>query len=160
LVEKWPEAEHVRPCGQPQVLELGELAEPKTRGDVAAGMVADGQVGEPIGRGDAAVQGAGAFGGLGCVLGQVPGDLGVGYVAVGADGPGVELTAPCERAGEAPRSGRSRDADGAGGLVDGGGERARVAQAGGAAAGPAGPSSRMIAWKWTTPRRWYSATLA
>ena len=38
--------------------------------------------------------------------------------------------------------------------------RAMVAQAGGASAGPAGPSSRMMAWKWTTPRRWYSATLA
>ena len=38
--------------------------------------------------------------------------------------------------------------------------RARVAQVGGASAGPAGPSRRMMAWKWTTPRRWYSATLA
>jgi hypothetical protein len=37
---------------------------------------------------------------------------------------------------------------------------AMVTQAGGASAGPAGPSSRMMAWKWTTPRRWYSATLA
>ena len=26
--------------------------------------------------------------------------------------------------------------------------------------GPAGPSMRMMAWKWMTPRRWYSATLA
>ncbi len=25
---------------------------------------------------------------------------------------------------------------------------------------PSGPSRRMIAWKWTTPRRWYSAILA
>src|SRR2546421_11361329 len=38
--------------------------------------------------------------------------------------------------------------------------RPRVAQAGGAVPGPVGPSRRMIAWKWTTPRRWYSATLA
>ncbi len=33
----------------------------------------------------------------------------------------------------------------------------------GAAANPSGvrgPSSRIRAWKWTTPRRWYSATLA
>ena len=38
--------------------------------------------------------------------------------------------------------------------------RATVAQVGGAEVGPVGPSSRMMAWKWTTPRRWYSATLA
>jgi hypothetical protein len=38
--------------------------------------------------------------------------------------------------------------------------RAAVAQVGGVVEGPAGPSSRMMAWKWTTPRRWYSATLA
>ena len=35
-----------------------------------------------------------------------------------------------------------------------------MAQAGGAGPGPVGPSRRMMAWKWTTPRRWYSATLA
>src|SRR2546421_7787519 len=35
-----------------------------------------------------------------------------------------------------------------------------VAQAGGAEPGPVRPSRRMMAWKWTTPRRWYSATLA
>ena len=35
-----------------------------------------------------------------------------------------------------------------------------MAQAGGAVVGPVGPSRRMMAWKWTTPRRWYSATLA
>jgi len=35
-----------------------------------------------------------------------------------------------------------------------------VAQAGGVAPGPLEPSRRMMAWKWTTPRRWYSATLA
>jgi len=38
--------------------------------------------------------------------------------------------------------------------------KARVAQVGGAAVGPAGPSSRMMAWKWIKPRRWYSATFA
>jgi hypothetical protein len=37
---------------------------------------------------------------------------------------------------------------------------ASVAHAGGGVVGPLGPSSRMIAWKWTPPRRWYSATLA
>jgi hypothetical protein len=35
-----------------------------------------------------------------------------------------------------------------------------VAQAGGAESGPSGRSRRMTAWKWTAPRRWYSATLA
>src|SRR5215469_16506492 len=38
--------------------------------------------------------------------------------------------------------------------------RAAVDHVGGAVVGPAGPSRRMMAWKWTTPRRWYSATLA
>src|ERR1022692_2723313 len=38
--------------------------------------------------------------------------------------------------------------------------RPGVAQAGGDVAGPPGPSRRMTAWKWTTPRHWYSATLA
>jgi len=35
------EAEHVRPRGQSQSLELGELAESEAFSDVAAGMVAD-----------------------------------------------------------------------------------------------------------------------
>ncbi len=34
------------------------------------------------------------------------------------------------------------------------------AHAGGAEAGPSGPSMRTTAWKCTTPRAWYSATLA
>jgi len=55
----------VRPCGQPQFLELGKLAEAKACGDVTAGVFADGQVGDPVGGGEAAVEGAGAFGGLG-----------------------------------------------------------------------------------------------
>jgi hypothetical protein len=38
--------------------------------------------------------------------------------------------------------------------------KSRVAQEGGVVVGPVGPSRRMMAWKWTTPRRWYSATLA
>src|SRR5262249_32111555 len=38
--------------------------------------------------------------------------------------------------------------------------RATVAQAGGAVMGPVGPSSRVMAWKWTMPRRWDSAALA
>ena len=118
------EAEHVRPRGQPQVLELGEPAEAQACGDVAAGVVADGQVGEPVGRGEAAVEGAGAFGGLGGVLGHVASDLGVGHVAVGGDRADVELAAPRQRAGREPRRGGRGDADGAGRLVDGGGEQA------------------------------------
>jgi hypothetical protein len=38
--------------------------------------------------------------------------------------------------------------------------RSAVAQPGGAALPPSGPSRRMTTWKWTAPRRWYSATLA
>ena len=38
------EAEHVRPGGQPQVGELGQPAEAEAFGDVAAGVVADGQL--------------------------------------------------------------------------------------------------------------------
>ena len=49
--------------------------------------------------------------------------------------------------------------NGVGGLANGAGEQAAVGP-GGAVARPVGPSRRMIAWKWTTPRRWYSATLA
>jgi hypothetical protein len=46
----------VCPGGQPQVLELRELGQAQACGDVAAGVVADRQVGQPIGRGDAAIQ--------------------------------------------------------------------------------------------------------
>jgi len=44
---------------------------------VTAGVVADGQVGEAIGGGDAVVESAGAFGGLRGVLRYVTGDLGI-----------------------------------------------------------------------------------
>jgi len=50
--------------------------------------------------------------------------------------------------------------NGADGPVNGRGEQGMGGPGGGTAVGPAGPSSRMIAWKWTMPRRWYSATLA
>jgi hypothetical protein len=53
------EAEHVRPRGQPQLLELGELAEAEACGDVAAGVFADWQVGEP-GSGEGPGTGPGA----------------------------------------------------------------------------------------------------
>ena len=50
LVEKWPrEAEHVRPGRQAQVFQAGEFAEPDAFGDVAAGVLADGEVGELVG---------------------------------------------------------------------------------------------------------------
>jgi len=62
-------AEHVRPGSEAQAAESGELAEANAFGDVAAGVLADGQLGEPVGRHDAAVEGAGAFGGFGGVLG-------------------------------------------------------------------------------------------
>jgi hypothetical protein len=41
------EPEHVRPGGQAQVRELRELADAQACGDVAAGVFADGQVGQP-----------------------------------------------------------------------------------------------------------------
>jgi hypothetical protein len=41
--------------------------------------------------GQAAVEGAGAFGGFGGVLGDVPGDRVVGQLAICGDGPDVEL---------------------------------------------------------------------
>ncbi len=51
--EAAPEAEHVRPGGQPQVGELGELAEAETFGDVAASVVPDGQLVQAVGGRDA-----------------------------------------------------------------------------------------------------------
>ncbi len=75
-------------------------------GDVAARVLADGQVGQPVGRGDAAVEGAGAFGGLGRVLGHVASDLSVGQPPVGGNGPDVAFAAPRQRAGCKTRSGR------------------------------------------------------
>jgi hypothetical protein len=90
---------------------------------VAAGVLTDGQVGDPVGRGEAAVEGAGAFGGLGGVLGHVASDLGVSHVAAGGDRADVELAAPRQDAARESRRGGSRDADGAGGLIDGGGEQ-------------------------------------
>src|SRR5262245_12152414 len=53
------EAEHVRPRDQPQVFESGEFAQAQAGGDEAAGVFADGQLGELVGGGDAAVEGAG-----------------------------------------------------------------------------------------------------
>ncbi len=154
------EAEHVRPGGEAEVFELGELAEAEAFGDEPAGVVGDGQRGELVGGGDAAVEGAGAFGGLGGVLGDVAGDGGVGELAAGGDGPDVELRPQASRRaggwrrpGWSTRTCRRR-------VVMAAVSRSVVAQAGGSVAGPSGPSRRMMAWKWTTPRRWYSATLA
>jgi len=88
-------------------------------------MIPDRQAGEPLGRGDAAVKGAGAFGGLGGVLGDVGGDLGVGEVTCGRDRSGVEFAAPGQGATRETRRGGHFDGDGAGGLVDSGGEQRR-----------------------------------
>lgn len=57
-------AEHVCPGGQAEVVEFGQLAEAEAFADEAAGVVANREVGEPVGVGDAAVEGAGAFGGF------------------------------------------------------------------------------------------------
>ena len=141
------EAEHVRPGGQSQVFQFGELAETEALGDMAAGVVADRSLGQSVGRSDPAVQSAGAFGGLGRVLGDVASDLGIGQFSGRGDGSRVEFPAPGQGARREPWPTRCCDVDGAGGLVDGGGEPGEVAQAGGAVPGPAGPSRRMMAWK-------------
>jgi hypothetical protein len=154
------ETEHVRPGREPQPFQARELAEAEAFGDEAAGVVPDGKVSQPVGGGDAAVEGAGAFGGFGRVLGDVGGDLAVGQLSGGGDRAGVEFTSPGQRPGREARGGRDIQVDGAGGLVDGGGEQYKGRPSGRAVVGPVGPSSRMMAWKWTTPRRWYSATLA
>ncbi len=49
------ESEHVRPGGESEGFELGELAEAEAFGDESAGVVGDGQGGELVGRGDAPV---------------------------------------------------------------------------------------------------------
>ena len=155
------EAEHVRPGGQAQVFESGEFAEAQACGDEAAGVLADGQLGQPVGGGDAAVEGAGAFGGLGGVLGDVGGDPGIGEFPGGGDRAGCRARRPQARvrAGSPGAAGVwSWTASAAWAMAAV--SKSRVAQAGGAVVGPAGPSRRMMAWKWTTPRRWYSATLA
>ena len=117
------EAEHVRPRGQPQVGQCGELAEAQACADEAAGVLADGQLGELIGRGNAMVEGAGAFGGLGGVLGHVGGHPGVGEVPGGGDRPGVVLASPRQRAGRQSRGSWGIEVDGTGGLGDGRGKQ-------------------------------------
>src|SRR5262249_15739941 len=148
------ESEHVRPSRQAQVFQSGKRTEAEAFGDEAAGVRTDRQRVELVGRGDAAVQGAGAFGGLGGVLGDGPGTV------VSVRSPAVVVW-PVARSGEDARVRADRpDAAGAWRLTlrvawpMAAVSRATVAQAGGAVVGPAGPSMRMMAWKWTTPRRW------
>jgi hypothetical protein len=82
-----------------------------------------------------AIQGAGAFGGLGGVLGHVARDLGVGHVAAGCDRPYIELAPPGQRAGREARRGGRGDPDGAGGLVNGGSKQSE-----------GGPGGRGVGW--------------
>jgi hypothetical protein len=116
------EAEHVRPGREPQPFQARELAEAEAFGDEAAGVVPDGKVGQLVGGGDAAVGGAGAFGGFGGVLGDLGGDSAIGQFSGGGDRAGVEFTSPGQGPGREARGGRDIQVDGAGGLVDGGGE--------------------------------------
>src|ERR1019366_3537786 len=88
----------------------------------APSVLADGKIGQPVGGSDPAVQGAGAFGGLGGVLGYIGGDLGVGQVSGGGDRPDVVFATPVQGAGRRAGSGRGFQVDGAGGLDDGAGE--------------------------------------
>jgi len=84
-----------------------------------------GKVSQPVGEGDAAAEGAGAFGGFGRVLGDVGGDSAVGQFPGSGDRAGVEFTSPGQRPGRKARGGRDIQVDGAGGLVDGGGEQGK-----------------------------------
>jgi hypothetical protein len=70
-----------------------------------------------------------------CVLSHIASDLGIGHVAAGSDRADVQLPPPRQPAGWEPRCGGSRDADGAGVLVDGGSEKGEV-----------GPSGRGVGW--------------
>jgi hypothetical protein len=102
---------------------------------VTAGVVADGQVGELVGGGDAAVESAGAFGGLRGVLRDVTGDLGICQLPRSRDRTGVVFAAPGQAPGGDSRSGGRDDGDGADRLVDGGGEQAE-----------GGPGGRCSGW--------------
>ncbi|GAA5008117.1 hypothetical protein GCM10025734_49890 [Kitasatospora paranensis] len=110
---------------------------------------------------DAAVHGVGGFRALGGVLGDVGGHGLFGDLsgAEGADGPDVDLLAPLEDAAPDVAGGGERDAGAAGGGADGGVQERDGGPGGGGESGPVGPSMRITAWKWTAPRRWYSATL-
>src|SRR5258708_1577145 len=77
------ESEHVRPLGEAQMLEVGELAQAQAGANQAAGMVADSELRELVGGRDAPVERSRAIGGLGGVLGDVSGDLGVGQLTGG-----------------------------------------------------------------------------
>jgi hypothetical protein len=91
---------------------------------VTAGVVADEQVGEPIGGGDAAVESAGAFGSLRGVLRDITGDLGISQVPGSRDRPGIVFAAPGQGPSGDFRSGGRDDVDNADGLVDRGSEQA------------------------------------
>src|ERR1022692_366292 len=114
-----PESEHVRPRGEAQVCKFGELTQAQALGDQAAGVSGDGQGCEAVGGSDAPVEGAGALSRLGGVLGNVPGDLGIGEFPAGGDGPDVVLAAPGESPGREARGGRRADTDVAERLSDG-----------------------------------------
>src|SRR5262249_62176509 len=135
-----------------QVFQSGKRTKAEAFGDEAAGVRTDRQRVELVGRGDAAVQGAGAFCGLGGVLGDVRGDLGIGQFPGSCDLASVEFSAHARVRADRP------DAAGAWRVTlrvawpVAAGSRATVAQAGGAGVGPAGPSLRVVAWEWTRPR--------
>ena len=114
---------------------------------------------------DRAVGGFGLAGAFGGVLGDVAGeplfaDLPVVVLHIGRaeDRADVDLSAPDEL--EAAPSGRAVfTATAAAAARTDVSSRSGVAQAGGEVVAPSGPSRRTTAWKWTSPRRWYSATL-
>jgi hypothetical protein len=105
-----------------QGFQFWQLAEPDALGDEPAGVLAYRKTVDAVGRGEAAVQGAGALGGLGGVLGDVGRDVVVGQLAVGCDRPGVVLGALGQGPSGQAAGGRNADADSAGGLGDGSGQ--------------------------------------
>jgi hypothetical protein len=116
------EAEHVRPGAKAQVFERRHPAQTQAFGDEAASMISDWQICKPVGRGDPAIQGAGAFGGLGGVLGDVGSDPRVREIPSRGDGSDVVFTAEVHSARRQSGHGLEVKMDGARGVGDGHGE--------------------------------------
>jgi hypothetical protein len=162
------EAEHVGPFAQVQLRVLGQAAEvpcgldepPVVGGEVHSlevGEGADGPVGVAVGF-------AGALGGvLGDVAGQpAAGDLAVlvGDGVVGGRGDLAQVELSAQRRIRVVPSGRVTSRLVAVAASWTASRRASaVSPAGGGSAGPSGPSRRIAAWKWTSPRRYGSPHL-
>src|SRR5207245_1523946 len=91
------EAEHVGPFGEPELCELLHGTQAEAFGDEPPGMPGHRKRVDALGGSDAPVEGADAFGSLGCVLGDVAGYGLVGQLSGAGDGAYVELGTPGER---------------------------------------------------------------